>query len=76
MRTRLLVWAAAMAVAALAATACGSDDAATVGGADGPAAAGDVPDLEMVDVRTDSSVSLQAVADGSTPLLLWFWVPH
>lgn len=37
---------------------------------------GDVPDLQMVDVHTDTAVSLQAVVDGSTPLLFWFWAPH
>ena len=98
-----------VALVALAAAACGSDDPVTVSettdpqapeapveseespttstaaadppetaGADSAVAAGpgDVPDLQMVDVHTDEAVNLQAVVDGSTPLLFWFWAPH
>ncbi|MXW89385.1 MAG: hypothetical protein F4Z54_07665 [Acidimicrobiaceae bacterium] len=101
MRFRPITFAAAIALAMVAA-ACGSDDQVTViattdtdapvereessatSAADpsetaGSAAAtgpGDVPDLQMVDVHTDEAVNLQAVVDGSTPLLFWFWAPH
>lgn len=93
-----------VAVLALAAAACGSDDPVTVfettdpeapveseespatstaaadpsetAGSAAAAGPGDVPDLQMVDVHTDEAVNLQAVVDGSTPLLFWFWAPH
>ena len=92
-----------VAVVALAAAACGSDDPVTVfettdpeapvasvespatstaadpsetAGSAAAAGPGDVPDLQMVDVHTDEAVNLQAVVDGSTPLLFWFWAPH
>ena len=64
--------------------ACGSDDDAITtepapaasGDVAAPSAATDVPDAEMIDVRTGATVNLQSVVDGTTPLLLWFWVPH
>lgn len=84
MRARLLVCAA---IVALAAAACGSDDAATVdepasagtdvAASDGPASpAGDVPDLDMTNVHTSETVNLQSVVSGDTPVLLWFYAPH
>ncbi len=84
MRGRLLAWAAAVA---LVAAACGSDDAATVAepiaaepgvaASDAPAAAaGDMPDLDMVSVYTGETVNLQSLVSGETPTLLWFWAPH
>ena len=84
MRIRLLMCAA---IVALAATACGADDATTVSepastgtdvaAPDAPAsAAGDVPDLDMVSVYTGETVNLQSLVSGQTPLLLWFWAPH
>ncbi len=84
MRIRFLVCAT---VLALAAAACGSDDATIVtepastgtdvATSDAPAsAAGDVPDLDMVSVYTGETVNLQSLVSGQTPLLLWFWAPH
>ena len=84
MRIRLLMGAA---IVALAAAACGSDDDATVGdpastGTDAAAsgasasAAGDVPDVDMINVHNGEIVNLQSLVDGETPLLLWFWAPH
>ena len=84
MRVRLLTCAA---IVALAAAACGSDDATAVtepastgtdaAASDAPAsAAGDVPALDMIDVYTGETVNLQSVAGSQTPLLLWFWAPH
>ena len=62
----------------------GSDDG--VSAADGtaesaapePALAGpgDVPDLQMIDMHTGTTLGLQSVVDGQTPLLFWFWAPH
>jgi len=49
---------------------------AAVTAATAAAGPGDVPDLQMIDVHTDGAVNLQAVVDGSTPLLFWFWAPH
>lgn len=37
---------------------------------------GDVPDLQMIDVHTGTTLDLQSVVDGQTPLLFWFWAPH
>ncbi len=37
---------------------------------------GDVPDLQMIDMHTGTTLSLQSVVDGQTPLLFWFWAPH
>ena len=84
MRIRLLACAA---IVALAAAACGADDATTVdepastgtgvAASDAPAsAAGDVPDLAMVSVHNGETVNLQSLVSGETPLLLWFWAPH
>ena len=84
MRLRLLMSAV---IVALAAVACGSDDANTAtesastatdaAAADSPAsAAGDVPDLDMVSVYTGETVNLQSLVSGQTPLLFWFWAPH
>ena len=84
MRVRLLACAA---IVALAAAACGSDDATTTNepastGTDVAASAapaspsGDVPDLDMVSVYTGETVNLQSLVSGETPLLLWFWAPH
>lgn len=84
MRVRLLACAA---IVALAAAACGSDDAATMNepastGTDVAASdvaaspAGDVPDLDMVSVYTGEIVNLQSLVSGETPLLFWFWAPH
>ena len=84
MRARLLACAA---IFALAAAACGSDDAATinepastgtdVAASDAPASpSGDVPDLDMVSVYTGETVNLQSLVSGETPLLFWFWAPH
>ncbi len=70
-------------VAEPAATEPAATEAADQTGAEGTvdesAAAtgpGDVPDLDMINVHTDEAVNLQAVVDGSTPLLFWFWAPH
>ena len=30
----------------------------------------------MINLRTGATVDLRDLADGSTPLLLWFWAPH
>ena len=38
--------------------------------------AGDVPDLQMIDMHTGTTLGLQSVVDGQTPLLFWFWAPH
>lgn len=103
MRFRLLVCVAVLAVAA---AACGSDDPVTfmettdpeapvereespttstaaadpseTAGTDSAVAAGpgDVPDLQMINVHTGTTVDLQSVVDGQTPLLFWFWAPH
>ena len=83
MRVRLLAFTA---IVALAAAACGSDDAATTAepastgtdaAADAPAgASGDVPALDMIDVYTGDTVNLQSLVSSQTPLLLWFWAPH
>ena len=84
MRARLLVCAS---IVALVAAACGADDATTtaepastgtdVAASDAAAsAAGDVPDLNMTNVYTGETVNLQSVANGQTPVLLWFWAPH
>lgn len=83
MRVRLLACAA---IVALAAAACGSDDATTiepastgtdVAASDVPASpSGDVPDLNMVSVYTGETVNLQSLVSGETPLLFWFWAPH
>ncbi|MDE0654439.1 MAG: hypothetical protein OXI26_12395 [bacterium] len=35
----------------------------------------DVPDVEMLDVSTGSTVGLRSVVTGHTPLLFWFWSP-
>ena len=40
------------------------------------AVSADVPDLEMVDVASGSSVRLASLVTGDKPLLLWFWAPH
>ena len=40
------------------------------------ASPGDVPDLQMINMHTDEAINLQAVVDGQTPLLFWFWAPH
>lgn len=37
---------------------------------------GDVPDLQMIDMHTGTTLGLQSVVDGQTPLLFWFWAPH
>ncbi|MYB04356.1 MAG: hypothetical protein F4011_07495 [Acidimicrobiaceae bacterium] len=59
------------------ATSAVTDQSETAGTGSAVAAGpGDVPDLQMIDVHTDEAVSLQAVVDGSTPLLFWFWAPH
>ncbi|MYH42211.1 MAG: hypothetical protein F4017_01875 [Acidimicrobiaceae bacterium] len=84
MRVRLLVCAVMFA---LAAAACGADDAATtaepastgtdVAASAAPASpAGDVPDLDMADVHTGETVNLQSTVSSETPTLLWFWAPH
>ena len=84
MSVRLLMCAA---IVALAAAACGSDDAATtnepastgidVAASDASASpSGDVPDLNMVSVYTGETVNLQSLVSGETPLLFWFWAPH
>ena len=36
----------------------------------------DIPDIEMIDVASDETVSLLSLADGKRPVLLWFWAPH
>ncbi len=36
----------------------------------------EVPDIDMIDVSTGATVNLQSLADGSEPLLFWFWSPH
>ncbi len=84
MRSRWMIWGVAVA---LIAAACGSDDAETVtapvaaeaGAAVSDAsvaAAGDMPDLDMVSVHTGETVNLQSLVSGDAPLLLWFWAPH
>ena len=84
MRVRLLAW---VVMVALAAAACGADDATTsnepastgtdVAASDADASpSGDVPDLNMVSVYTGETVNLQSLANGETPLLFWFWAPH
>ena len=84
MRVRLVACAV---MVALAAAACGADDAATTAepastGTDAAASdaagrvAGDVPDLDMVSVHSGEAVNLQSLVSGETPLLLWFWAPH
>lgn len=55
------------------------DEGGTAGSATPePAVAGpgDVPDLQMIDMHTGTTLSLQSVVDGQTPLLFWFWAPH
>ena len=37
---------------------------------------GDVPDLQMINMHTGTTVNLQSVVGGQTPLLFWFWAPH
>ena len=103
--TRPLAFLVCVAVVALAAAACGSDDPVTfietidpeapvereeppatseaagpseTAGAGSAVAAGpgDVPDLQMINVRTGTTFGLQSVVDGRTPLLFWFWAPH
>ena len=62
----------------------GGDQSASEGaGGEGASANGaavavsaDVPDLEMVDVASGSSVRLASLVTGDKPLLLWFWAPH
>lgn len=57
-------------VLSMAAVACGSSDRS-------PAADGaGIPDVEVIDVRTGQTVSLQSFAPNDTPLLFWFWAPH
>ena len=83
MRIRLLTCAV---MVALAAAACGADDATVTEpastGTDAAASdaaaspAGDVPDLNMVSVYTGATVNLQSLVSGETPLLFWFWAPH
>ena len=51
-----------------------ADDGAAASPA--PAGPGDVPDLQMINMHTGTTVSLQSVVDGQTPLLFWFWAPH
>ena len=54
------------------------DEGAAEGAAPEPALAGpgDVPDLQMIDMHTGTTLDLQSVVDGQTPLLFWFWAPH
>ncbi len=56
------------------------DAAAGIAAAGEPAAAEsivspDVPDIEMIDLSSGSTVSLRSVVSGETPLLFWFWSP-
>ena len=60
-----------------------TDDGAEADGIAGSAAPepalagpGDVPDLQMIDMHTGTTLNLQSVVDGQTPLLFWFWAPH
>lgn len=67
MPTRLLP---VLLIVCLAAAACGSSDSS-------PAAEGaGIPDVDVIDVRTGDTVSLQSLAPSDTPLLFWFWAPH
>ena len=63
--------------------AAATDEAVAEGSVDGSAAPapavagpGDVPDLQMINVHTGTTLDLQSVVDGQTPLLFWFWAPH
>ena len=57
-------------VVCLVAVSCGSGDSS-------PAAEGaGIPDVDVIDVRTGDTVSLQSFAPSDTPLLFWFWAPH
>ena len=40
------------------------------------AVSGDVPNIEMTNLATGSSINLQSVVDGDKPMLFWFWAPH
>ena len=55
-----------------------ADDGTAESAASEPALAGpgDVPDLQMIEMHTGSTLNLQSVVDGQTPLLFWFWAPH
>ena len=57
-----------------------TEEAATGDAAGEPATAEltispDVPDIEMIDLSSGSTVSLRSVVSGATPLLFWFWSP-
>ena len=62
------------ATAADPSEAAGTDSAVTDNAV--TAGPGDVPDLQMIDMHTGTTLSLQSVVDGQTPLLFWFWAPH
>ena len=52
-------------------------DSVAGGGEAGPPTAGtDIPAVDVIDVRTGETVSLQSFATGETPILFWFWAPH
>ena len=36
----------------------------------------DVPDFDMIDVRTGETVNIRSVVNGETPLLFWLWSPY
>lgn len=36
----------------------------------------DVPDIEMTNLATGTSINLRSVVDGDKPMLFWFWAPH
>lgn len=41
-----------------------------------PGVAGDLPDVEVVDVASGEEVALRSVASGQRHVLLWAWAPH
>ena len=36
---------------------------------------GDVPDVDLIDVRSGETVQLRSLVDGVRPVLVWFWSP-
>lgn len=77
---------AVLALGAVLAAACGSDEPSQVGAppaadpapAPAPAASpdNDLPEVTVVNVVSGESLVLSSLAPADRPILAWFWAPH